>query len=147
MENTATYRVLMFDDDDSIRQVLWHYFDSRGYEVFTFPHPATCPLDRVPFCQCPLGESCSDIILSDLNMPFKKGLDFIEEQLSKGCRCKHMALMSGDLTQEDIERASALKIKLFLKPFTIKEVGEWVSEVEKTINPARTLSSWFLGKS
>src|SRR4030042_2613779 len=58
MENTATYRVLMFDDDDSIRQVLWHYFDSRGYEVFTFPHPATCPLDRVPFCQCPLGESC-----------------------------------------------------------------------------------------
>ena len=80
-------------------------------------------------------------------MPFKKGLDFLEEQLSKGCRCKNMALMSGYLGQDDIERASSLKIKLFQKPFTVKEIEEWVCEIEKTINPVRRLSNWFLGKS
>lgn len=147
MENMTTYRVLIFDDDESIRQLLWYYFDRQGYEVFTFPYPATCPLSGASSCQCPSEESCSDIIISDLNMPFKRGLDFLEEQLSKGCRCKNMALMSGDLDQEDIERASGLKIKLFRKPFTIKEIEEWLREIEKTINPARKLSSWFLGKS
>ncbi len=147
MENRTPYRVLIFDDDESFRQILRHYFDSRGYDVFTFPNPGICPLSGVSSCQCPLEESCSDIIISDLNMPFKKGLEFLEEQLTKGCRCKNMALMSGDLGEGDIERASSLKIKLFQKPFTIKEIEEWVSEIEKTINPARRLSSWFLGKS
>jgi hypothetical protein len=58
-----------------------------------------------------------------------------------------MALMSADLRPDDIERASSLKIKLFQKPFTIKEIEEWVSEREKTIDPARRLSNWFLQKS
>ena len=143
----VTYRVLVFDDDESIRQILWYYFDNRGYEVFTFPNPGSCPLCGISPCQCPLEESCSDIIISDLNMPVKRGLEFLEEQLSKGCRCKNMALMSGDLRPDDIERASSLKIKLFQKPFTIKEIEEWVSEIEKTIDPARRLSNWFLQKS
>ena len=147
VEKSTTYRVLIFDDDEAIRKVLWYYFDGRGYEVFTFPHPTTCPLSVASLCQCPLEESCSDIIISDLNMPFKRGLDFLEEQLSKGCRCENMALMSGYLDQEDSERASRLKIKLFLKPFTIKEIDEWVTEIERKINPTRRLSSWFLGKS
>jgi hypothetical protein len=80
-------------------------------------------------------------------MPVKTGLDFLEEQLTKGCRCKNMALMSGYLSPDDIERASSLKIKLFQKPFAMKEIDGWVSEIEKTIDPARRLSNWFLGKS
>ena len=79
-------------------------------------------------------------------MPFKKGLDFIEEQLSKGCRSKHMALIFGYIDQDDFEKASRLKIKLFQKPFTFEEMGKWVSEIEKTISPERRLSGWFLGK-
>jgi DNA-binding NtrC family response regulator len=148
METKATYRVLIFEDDESIRTILWYYFDDRGYEVFTFPNPGNCPVYGESPCQCPLEESCSDIIISDLNMRVKRGLDFLEEQLSKGCRCKNMALMSGDdLSPEDIERASSLKIKLFQKPFTNKEIAEWVSEIEKKIDPARRLANWFLRKS
>ena len=39
-----SYRALIFDDQKEIRQMLWALFDSRGYEVFTFPHPGLCPL-------------------------------------------------------------------------------------------------------
>lgn len=65
----------------------------------------------------------------------------------KGCHCKNMALISGHLDQDDIERASTLKIRLFQKPFTIKEIEEWINEIEKKINPSRRLSSWFPGES
>jgi DNA-binding response OmpR family regulator len=146
MKREAAYRVLIFDDDESIRQVLWYFFDSRGYEVFTFPHPATCPLYKVSACQCTLDESCTDVIISDLNMPFKRGLDFLEEQLSKGCRCRHLALMSGDFEEQDLERASALGITLFPKPFTINQIEAWLHAVEGRIDPARRLASWFLGR-
>jgi hypothetical protein len=77
-------------------------------------------------------------------MPIKSGLEFLEEQLSRECHCKNMALMSGDLGQKDIERASSLKIKVFKKPFEIKEIGEWVSDIEKRINSGRRFSSFFL---
>lgn len=30
------YRALIFDDEKSIRQMLWLLFDSRGYEVFSW---------------------------------------------------------------------------------------------------------------
>ena len=82
--------------------------------------------------------------MSDLNMPHKKGVDFLEEQVQKGCRCQNLALMSGDLLKEDAERAKALNIKLFLKPFTIKELGGWINEIEKRIDPNRRLSDWFI---
>ncbi len=85
-----TYRVLIFDDDESVRSMLWQFFDNRGYEVFTFPHPKACPLCDIESCECPLDETCSDIILTDLEMPNMQGIVFLENQLSKGCKCEHL---------------------------------------------------------
>ena len=133
MSNVKSYRVLIFDDDDQIRTFLWKYFDRKGYEVFTFPHPALCPLYKKEICLCPINQTCSDLILSDLNMPITKGLDFLEKQIKKGCRCNHLALMSGDLTDEDIERAKSQGIALFKKPFQLSEIEEWLEEVERNI--------------
>lgn len=144
MIKKVTYRVLIFDDEEMIRRMLWSYFDSRGYEVFTFPHPASCPLEEAPVCPCPDNAYCADIIMSDLNMPIKKGLDFLDEQVQKGCRCGNLALMSADVLKEDADRAKALNVKLLLKPFTIRTLGEWISDVEKRIDPNRKLSDWFI---
>ena len=136
--------MLVFDDDESIRNMLWHYFDSRGYEVFTFPHPQSCPICEIASCICPLDESCSDLIISDLNMPFVKGIEFLENQLSKGCKVQNLALMSGDLTPDDQQRAESLGIKLFKKPFGLKEIDQWVNDAEKAVPPTRKLANWFL---
>ena len=113
------YRALIFDDMKEIRKMLWKLFDNRGYEVFTFPHPALCPLSEQEVCPCSSEETCADVILSDGNMPIKKGIIFLEEQIRKGCRCKHFGLMSGEFSEEDVSKAKLLGIKLFKKPFKL----------------------------
>jgi len=141
-----TYRILIFDDDESTRKLLWMYFDSQGYEVFTFPHPATCPLCEEKNCPCPIDYACADLIISDLNMPAIKGLDFLEEQINKGCRCTHMALMSGVIKMEEIEKANKLGIQIFNKPFKISEIKQWAEKATQKIPKNRKLSDWFIGK-
>ena len=138
------YRAFIFDDQKDIRQILYSLFDRRGYEVFAFPHPGICPLSEEEICPCPIEQACADIILSDVNMPIKNGLDFIEEQIQKGCRCKHFALMSGDFTDGDVSKAKSLGIKIFKKPFKLKEVINWLGQIENDIDPKRKLSNWFL---
>jgi len=142
MDDKRSYRILIFDDDNVIRKLLWEYFDSLKYEVFTFPNPRSCALCDIHSCICPGKAACSDMILTDLNMPFVKGLDFLEQQIKKGCKVKHFALMSGDLTEDDLDRAKALGVKLFEKPFTFKALSDWVKIVEQEIPENRRLTDW-----
>ena len=145
-KNIMKLRALIFDDHQEIRQFLWAVFDSRGYEVFTFPHPAICPLSGENPCPCPKEQSCSDIIISDVEMPFKNGLDFIEEQISKGCRCKNIALMSGAFTNEHFAKLKSSGIMYFKKPFKLDDLEIWLDRIEKNIDPERKLADWYLKK-
>lgn len=142
MNKNVSYRVLVFDDHQEIRNLLKVVFDTRGYEVLTYPHPGACPIFDHETCYCPDGQTCTDIILTDINMPVMKGIEFIEKQLQKGCNCKHLALMSGDFTSEDIRRAGELGLKFFRKPFEISEVFDWLDQIEQKINPHRRLTEY-----
>jgi len=133
MATRTTRKAMIFDDHQVICDLLKTVFDSRGYEVQTFQHPGECSLLDNAICTCPDGQSCTDVILTDINMPVKKGLDFIEEQISKGCHCKHLALMSGDYTIEEMERAKKLGLKFFQKPFEVKDVLEWLDQIENNM--------------
>ena len=88
-------RVVIFDDEPLIRRALWTFFDQRNYEVLSFPEPGVCPLSRHQQCPCPEGTFCSDLVISDVNMFGKNGIDYLEELMQKGCRQRHFALMSG----------------------------------------------------
>ena len=138
------FRALIFDDNQEIRSLFWTVFDRRGYEVFTFPHPGLCPINHVDHCLCPRNESCTDVIMTDLEMPSLNGLDFIQQQLEKGCRCKNIALMSGNIADDLVAKARTLGMKVFKKPFTILEITEWLNEIEKDIAPQRKLTDWYL---
>ena len=136
-------RVLIFDDDPLIRQMLWGVCDRRGYEVITFPDPGLCPLHTKDQCPCESETTCTDIIISDLDMPNVKGLDFLEKLLGNGCRCRHIALISGSWSASDIARARSLGCKLFEKPFHISQVMEWLEQTERELLPNRKLQEWF----
>jgi len=136
----GSYRVLVFDDHQEILNLLEVVFDSRGYEVLTYPNPGACPIFDHDSCTCPDGQACTDIILTDINMPVMRGIDFIEKQLAKGCNCKHLALMSGDFTSEDVRRAEKLGLKFFRKPFEVNDIFEWLDQIESEINPQRRLT-------
>jgi len=138
------YRVLIFEDDDSIRSALWQFFDSLGYEVFTFPDPSLCPHNEKQFCNCPLEHACSDLILSDINMPQVKGIDFIKDMKRKGCKVKDISIMSGDWTIEAIEEAGKLDLKVIEKPFKFEVMGDWLDKCEKGLKENRKLSNLFI---
>jgi len=146
MNQDITYRILIFDDDEPIRKVLWRYFDHRGYDVFVFPQARSCPILDLHECPCPRYEVCADLIVSDLNMPFVRGIDFLEHQISKGCKVKNLALMTGELQLPDRERADKLGIRVFLKPFRLADMEKWVAEAEATIPNNRKLSDLHLGR-
>ena len=75
-------------------------------------------------------------------MPVMKGLDFIEKQLERGCQCRHLALMPGDYTQDDLVTGNDPGLKFFQKPFDIADVFEWLDQIEKEINPRRQLTEY-----
>jgi DNA-binding response OmpR family regulator len=135
-------RAVIFDDDPLIRYALWHLFDDREYEVFTFPEPGLCPLHVVLQCPCPTGTSCADLILSDVNMHAANGIDYIQQLIQKGCRQRHFALMSGNFSDHDLTRGSELRCKLFTKPLDMDEVKNWIEGVERSIASERVLFDW-----
>lgn len=137
-----TKRAVIFDDEELYRSVLWHFFDKRGYEVLTFPYPDMCPLHISSECPCPLETSCADIILSDVNMLGRNGVDFIEQLINKGCRHKNFALISGAFTDQDRARASRLGCAVFEKPLDMQALIAWVEDIEKLLPPERTLFDW-----
>ena len=136
-------RAYVFDDDEAVRLMLWHILDNRGYEIFTFPDAGLCPFHTAAVCPCPKNQSCGDIIISDINMPNISGLEFVKDQIKKGCRIKNIALMSGSWSKSELQEAKKLGCQLFNKPFNISDINEWLDECEKDINPKRTLSDWF----
>ena len=138
-------RAIVFDDEKVIRTFLRQVLQKRGYEVFTFPEPDLCPLHHKGGCGCTKGQACTDIIISDINMPNVTGLQFVENQLNKGCKVKHMALMSGAWSNSDLERAEQLGCHTFHKPIRLNDLEQFLDQCEKEIDPHRILSDrWFV---
>jgi DNA-binding response OmpR family regulator len=135
-------RALIFEDEAGLRQLLWTVFDRRGYEVFTYPDPAVCPLQHATACPCPEGSICADVIVSDIHMPGTQGIDFVEGLLRKKCRRPRLAIMSGHWTEAERARATRLGCEVFEKPFKLAEMAAWLDEVERTIAPGRRLFDW-----
>lgn len=135
-------RAVIFEDNDLIRRSLWYFFDHRGYEVYTFPEPGLCPLHVVQECPCPGDTSCADLILSDVDMLGANGVDYIEKLIGKGCKQRNFALMSGNFTPTDLDRAAKIGCVLFPKPLDMHAITAWVEAVEQSIPSERILYNW-----
>jgi YesN/AraC family two-component response regulator len=81
------------------------------------------------------------MIISDVNLPTKTGLELIKEQQQKGCKVKYRALMSGDWTDSSLKEARELGCHIFHKPFTfnMKKLFQWLNECSEKINSKRKL--------
>jgi CheY-like chemotaxis protein len=143
MKPSGQLRIILLDDNEAVRSLLSEIFTDRGYEVFAFSNPSICPLQMLPECRCEPNQTCTDIIVSDMDMPSMTGLSFIENQKKKNCKCQHVVLMSGSWTEQALLRAHELGCKTFAKPFSFEEFNEWLDEVEGSIDSTRELRNWF----
>ncbi len=62
-------RILVVDDDDSLRELLRMHLAAAGYEVSTAPDAIAAGYQVL--------KSPPDLILSDVNMPFMDGFEFV----------------------------------------------------------------------
>lgn len=136
-------RIILLEDNEELRRILSEVFAARGHEVLSFSNPAICPLQMIPECQCTANQTCTDIILSDLDMPNMNGLRFVENQKKKNCKCQNVVLMSGGWTEHELQRAQELGCKTLAKPFPLDEFLEWLDEAERSIESTRVLCNWF----
>ena len=147
MNPVSRPRVILLEDNKSLRYLFSEIFADRGYETFVFSTPAICPLQLVPECRCSVNETCTDIIVSDLDMPQISGLRFIETQKKKNCKCKHIAIISARWSEQNLALAHRLGCKIFTKSSNFEEFYRWLDEVEKSIEPTRELRNWFQEQS
>jgi DNA-binding response OmpR family regulator len=132
-------RALIFDDEELIRFLYRDVCQKHGYEVFEFSSPAHCPLHARNQCVCAAGEACTDVIISDLDMPKVKGLDFVEAQIRKGCHCQHILLVSGSCDESTYAQARKLGCKVLEKPFRAQQIDAWLDEVDRSLSTTRVL--------
>lgn len=111
-------RIVLVDDERSMRELLAVLFGSNGYDVRVCSG-ATQALRS-------LEERSADVVLSDICMPDITGLD-----LCRTLRQKHpglpVILMTGsNLNYEDNEYAQTQAFRLLLKPFKNNDVLDTV---------------------
>jgi len=136
-------RVLVFEDNAIVRSTLKQVLDQLGFDVLAFPEPGFCPLYDLEKCMCPPEHACSDIIISDIDMPGVSGIEFVADQIRKGCKVKHIALMSGGWSVGYLRQANSLGCKTFSKPFNLEDLKKWLEECDKRIEPVAKLHNWF----
>ena len=136
-------RAFVFDDDEAVRLLLSIILQERGYEVHAFSEPGACPLFLDSPCPCPLGYTCADIIITDINMPNITGLEFIENQIKHGCKVKNFAVISGYWSDSKIKHAIELGCMIFNKSFEEDKIIDWLKQCENRIDQDRKLWGWF----
>ena len=118
-------RILLVDDDKDVRDVLHSILLSSGYEVEAVGN-------GVEALEMFGKDSNFDIVITDIIMPVKDGLETISEILERKPGTKIIA-MSGGGRQGNVdflETARALGASLtFNKPFNLRELIKGIEEL------------------
>jgi len=130
-----TFKAIVIDDDHSVLIYLRQILQRRGYEVHTYEDPVQYPLYKCKGCPCSMREAgCPDLIISDFNMPVVNGVELLESTIEKGCRCRHLALMSAmGHMEENLRRLAKYGTRYFIKPLDLDDFYPWLDLVEKEI--------------
>jgi CheY-like chemotaxis protein len=128
-------KVMILDDDPLILSLLVNIFHRRGYEIVTYSNPTVCPLYSIEASPGHKDEICPSVIISDYDMPFVNGVEFIETLHRKGCRCPHIALVSGSFPEQDnLDRVAKLGVKFFAKPLHGNLISDWLDQIETRLH-------------
>ena len=118
----AAERILIVDDDESIRQIVRICLSDEGYEVFEAPNGQVA-LNT-------LGEFTPDLILLDLRMPVMDGWEFAKRyEKMPGPRAPVVAFVAALNAEQDCADLDAAGI--LAKPFDLDDLLKAVRSLLK----------------
>jgi len=133
-------RAFIFGEDVPIRSMLWKIFENRGYKVLTDPRSGACPGTLEFQSPCLSGQACGDFILTSIDIQDVTRLEFIQQQIKKGCTVKNIALISSTWSDSGLRIAKDLGCKVFQAPITVDEINAWIDVCEEKMRPVRVFS-------
>lgn len=118
-------KILVVDDEEQIRSLLKDLLERDRHEVY-IAEDGAYGLEKV-------ADTEVDLIITDLVMPNKTGIDFIME-LKKSCpNVKVIAISGGGGIQGRFDYLEIAKLigaeKTIRKPFTLSQIREAVAEL------------------
>ena len=122
--------ILVIDDEEEIRFLLSRRFAREGYSIYTAANGlhARQVLSSHPQIQ---------IVISDLKMPGKDGISFIQELNQAGRQRLQFIILTGYPDQRSIIRAAKLGIAhVLLKPVEMKKILALVESISDDIKAA-----------
>ena len=133
-------RVIIFDDESMLLELMEFYFDRWGFEVFSFQTPIVC-LFSGSACSCESLAPCADLVISDFQMPQMSGIELFQLQAQRGCRIdnKMKAIMSGCTDAKLLKQCEDSGYRFFEKPFECSALSGWLSECEKHFDLSKQL--------
>lgn len=117
-------KILIIEDDAAIRKMLKKFFEKDSYEVFTADNGnlgISLYKERLP-----------DLVITDLIMPEKEGLETIRELKKITPEIKIIAVSGGGISHPKLYLGLAEKlgaVRTFAKPFDKNELVSAVKEI------------------
>jgi len=133
-------RVFLFEDEEVVRHMISLILEKRGYEAVCYDHPRECATMGIEGCGCGPGIQCTDVILCDRFFHGEDCMSFIKNQRERGCKAKHIALMSAALSWVEKEWAAENGVHVLIKPFAFDTLDSWLDECEAGTDPDRKLT-------
>jgi len=120
-------KILVVDDDPTTRKVLSLYLKSKGHEVVT----AENGLDALE----KLGMQNVNLIMSDVNMPYMDGIEFVKNVRANSEWADIPILMVSTEADHDEQQLafSAGANGYLIKPVTAEMVNEKIKELVRNI--------------
>ena len=127
---TNLKNIWVLDDDQSIRWVIEKALNRNGYIVKTF--------DSVEDAMSLIGTSNPDLILSDVRMPGKSGLDFLEIVKRDNPQIPVIIMTAYSDVETTVESYKAGAYEYISKPFDINDLLKIVNKASSSTKVLKT---------
>lgn len=117
-KNQKTKKILLIDDSDMLIRLLDRFFTDTEFE-FLHAKNAIIGLKL-------LQEKSADLVLCDMNLPFKSGIQFLEEKNSiASLKSIPVMMLTVDRSAKTVKTAAGLGVVDFIiKPFNLEDLEE-----------------------
>ena len=118
--------ILIVDDDPDIREILRDALQSLGAKIIAAANGQEC-LDR-------LNQAAPDLVLLDIEMPIKNGLDVLRELRQRGCEAPVIMVTAYGTVERAVQAMKEGAYDFITKPFDLDHIA---LTVEKALERER----------